>query len=126
MGLLNDASPWLASMMQAAASPDGTITFVRGDTRVDLTGLAWVAGGPTARRNPGENGPSVEWSERDYMIPVADLGGYEPRKGDKIEETVDGVVLKWDVLPANGEPAARHSDHERTVWRVHTKRAKGS
>lgn len=123
MGILNGASAWLAEQMQAAGSPEGTITFVRGATRIDLTGKAWATAG-AARRNPGEAGPAVEWSDRDYMIPAADLPGIEPRKGDRIEETIGGVVTKFDAAPANGEPAARFSDDERTLWRVHTKQAK--
>jgi hypothetical protein len=127
MGLLNDASEWLTEQMQVSASPAGTITYIRGETEIDLTGLAWTAGGPTSRRNLAEFGPAVEFAERDYMIPVVDLPDIDPAKGDRIEETIGEVVTKWDVLPpTSGEPAARHSDHERTVWRVHCKRARGS
>lgn len=127
MGLLNDASGWLAGMMRAAASPDGTITYVRGATRIDLTGRAWAAAGRSLR-NPGETGPAVQWGQRDYLIPAAALpDGFEPAKGDRVEEAVNGTVVKFDVAPgAAGEPAARWSDDERTVWRVHTKQAKGT
>lgn len=122
MGLLGDASAWLAGMMQNAASPDGAITYVRGAERYDLTGLAWV-GRTLFLRNPRDAGPAVEWGERDYLIPVSALD-FEPQKGDRIEEVIAGEAAAFDVLPPAGEPAARYSDHERTIWRVHTKKAK--
>lgn len=64
---------------------------------------------------------------RDYFIDVKDyvIGGEltTPRPDDQIDETIDGVVVTFQVLPAAGEPN-RHSDSSRTVWRIHTREAK--
>lgn len=64
---------------------------------------------------------------RDYFIDTKDyvIGGEltTPRPDDQIDETIDGVVVTFQVLPAAGEPN-RHSDSSRTVWRIHTREAK--
>lgn len=64
---------------------------------------------------------------RDYLIDVKEyvIGGelVEPQPDDQIDETIDGVVVTFQVLPHPGEPN-RHSDATRTTWRLHTKEAK--
>lgn len=64
---------------------------------------------------------------RDYFIDVKEyvIGGEltEPHPDDQIDETIDGVVVTFQVLPAAGEPN-RYSDVTRTVWRIHTREAK--
>ena len=125
MGLLDQASGWLTTQMQAAAAPAGAVTYVRGAERFDLTGRVWV-GNTLFRRGPRDAGPAVEWGERDYLIPVADLSVGEPQKGDRIEEVLGGETLVFEVTPPAGEPAWRYSDHERTVYRVHTKRVRST
>lgn len=64
---------------------------------------------------------------RDYLIDVADylIGGEltEPQSDDQIDETIDGEVVTFQILPVQGE-ANRFSDRTRAVWRVHTREAK--
>lgn len=64
---------------------------------------------------------------RDYLIDVKDyiIDGEltEPQPDDQIDETIDGMVVTFQILPHAGEPN-RHSDSTRTVWRLHTKEAK--
>lgn len=121
MGLLNDASPWLTEMMQAAATDPEvtTVTYVRGAERIDLAGKAW-ASNTRFGRLPKDGGAVALWMGRDYFIPKSELP-FEPAKGDWIEEATAGVTSYFDVLPPPNEPAARDSDDERTIWRVHTK-----
>lgn len=125
MGLLEDASPWLAGMMQqATANAAKTITYIRGAYQISLTGIAWSTA-PRFLREPAEGETSLSQSDRDYMIPAADLTHsgeeWEPQKGDRIEEAAGGVTLVFDVLPASSEPEWRWADDERTIRRVHTK-----
>ena len=110
----------LIARLRATAPPGGAITYVRGAERVTITGAAWV-GRVLASRAPNAGGVAVVSSDRDYLIPVAALP-WEPRKGDRIEEVVNGTALKFDVLPpGTGEPNERFSDVFRTLYRVHTK-----
>jgi len=120
----------LIARQQAGAAPSGTITYTRaaGGT-VDLTGKAWV-GRTVFRRNPlGSGEATIQFGDRDYLIPVADLaaGGtpFQPAEGDRITETVGAASLVFEILAPTGEPAARHSDPQRTVWRVHCKQQVG-
>jgi len=72
----------------------------------------------------------MEWSDRDYIVPVASLilGGVlvEPQKDDWIEETFSSPVgtLQFNVSAPEGEPVWRYDDMQRSVYRVHTKRVK--
>lgn len=64
---------------------------------------------------------------RDFFIDTKDyvIGGEltTPQPDDQIDETIDGTVVTFQILPNPGEPN-RHSDMGRTVWRLHTKEAK--
>jgi hypothetical protein len=124
MGLLNKAGPWLAGMMQKAAAPEGTITYVRGPERIALTGKAWV-GRTVFSRTTKDGGAAVVFGDRDYLCPVPDLaqGGvpFEPEKGHQVEEVIGGRTVVFEVLSQPNEPGARYSDPARTVWRIHTK-----
>jgi len=64
---------------------------------------------------------------RDFFIDTKDyvVGGEltEPQPDDQIDETIDGTVVTFQILPNVGEPN-RHSDVTRTIWRIHTKEAK--
>ena len=114
----------LIRRQQKANAGDGTtIFYVRGAERIDLTGQAWNSNESLTRTVKDPSAASVTNGGRDYLIPVAALvkngTAWEPKKGDRIEETAAGVTLKFDVLPVLGEPAARYSDDGRTLWRVH-------
>lgn len=94
------------------------VTYTRGATTLTLT--AWA---DTTRANrlasAGVPGATTEWTDRDYLIPVAALTLGEPAIGDRITEPGIGT---FEVQPSdNGEPAVRHSDVGQTLWRVHTK-----
>lgn len=125
MGLLNDSGPWLNGMMQAAkANPAVTLIYARGAETVDLTGLAWVGRMNTVRQ-VGVAGAAIVYGDRDYIIPIETLviGGQrvEPKRGDRIRETVAGVTRVFELVSQAGEPEWRWSDDERTAYRVHTK-----
>ena len=63
---------------------------------------------------------------QDFLIAVEELtaagGRFEPDDGDKIERTVDNLVLEYEVMPpSDHEPSWRYSDDARSEVRVHTK-----
>jgi len=118
-------------------SDGGAVTYVRHSTgfpswtaRATVTARVGrsVVGGLT------ETAVTVQYSERDYLIDVADLAlplGVDgtvpvpttPAKGDRI---VDGDDV-WEVMPpTSGEPCWKYSDAYRTVFRVHVRRANRS
>lgn len=123
MGLLNDASAWLNGMLGKAAGL--SVTYRRGAVVIELLeseGSIWI--GDNGFREERNGGPKVVTGERTYLIlasAISDDFG-EPEEGDRITETIGGVVFVFEIAPGNnGEPAARWSDAERTVWRVNTK-----
>lgn len=62
---------------------------------------------------------------RDFFIDVGDyvINGEvtEPQMDDQIDEVIDGQTVTFQVLPAGGGPAYRHSGPTRSVWRVHAR-----
>ncbi len=101
-----------------------SVAYSREGLSVTLT--AWI--GRTVFRQDMANGTGgqVVFGDRDYLFPVASLVldgvAVEPRQGDRITQTVGGLARTFEVLtPETGDPAARYSDPQKTVWRVHTK-----
>lgn len=97
------------------------VTYRRGTESVDLTATV----GESVVEVADESGFLVREELRDYLIDAADLvlSGVqvEPRKGDRIEETIDGALHVHEVRAPAQEPVFRHSDRARTRLRVHTK-----
>jgi hypothetical protein len=102
----------------------GPVAYTRGAVTLDVT--AWVGRTVYAQLPGAGTAVAVVYGERDYLFPAAALAGLdppEPRKGDRIEETIDGEDLTFEVLPGPaGEPAWRYSDPGRTLVRVHCKK----
>ena len=55
---------------------------------------------------------------RDFFVDTKEyvIGGdlTDPQPDDQIDETIDGVVVTFQILPSAGEPN-RHSDKSRTI-----------
>lgn len=116
MTLFEQARAWLPGMVQAAAGV--SVIYTRGVRSITVTAVV----GRQAMTSVIQNRVRVEWGDRDYLIAVADLTFGEPALGDRITETIDGVAVTFEVqTPDTGEPAARHSDPQRTTWRIHVK-----
>jgi hypothetical protein len=122
MGLMNRAQAMLNRNLGTAAGV--SVTYSRGNEAVPLT--AWV--GRTQALTDGRSQTpqvKVDIGERDYLIPVAELhqsGFGEPQKGDRITEVLNGCEVTFEVSPAEGVPAWKWSDAERTRYRVLTKK----
>lgn len=125
MTRLEGGAAALVSRQKAGATTANPITYTRkaGGT-VDLTGKAWPGRYAFSRLPKAAGGGAVVWSDRDYLIPVADLavGGtpFGPVRGDRIAETINGAVRTFEVLAPLDEPESR-ADQMVTFWRVHTK-----
>ncbi len=131
MGRLRDGQAALVSRMQATATSGEAVTYTRkvGGT-VDLTGKAWVGRTVFSRTGQDVGAAAVVYGDRDYLIPVADLAlsgtAFEPARGDRITETVNGAALVFEIVTPAGEPEWRHSDQTKTVFRVHTKQQRAT
>ena len=62
---------------------------------------------------------------RDFLIRTADLvltgAATEPRRGDRIKETLGEEVVVFEVMAPGQEPPWRFSDPNRLTMRIHTK-----
>ena len=112
---------WLNSKLQTAAGV--STVYARGAYTLNLT--PWV--GRTVFASNLEGNARIEFGERDYLIPAANLilngATTEPAIGDRITETVGGESKVFEIMrPSNGEPAWRWSDSSQTRYRIHVKR----
>lgn len=128
-GLIERGRAALVNRQQQAAAPAGPVIYHRNSdgATVDLTGKAWI-GQTKFRVNDLDGGTRLIWSDRDYLIPAADLAvdgvAFLPSKHDWVEETLPAPEgnQRFEVLPYNDEPEWRYADPQRTILRVHTKR----
>lgn len=94
---------------------------------VAKTGYAIATIGETRSEEYVSEEMAVLVRYRDFFIDtkeyVIDGELTEPQPDDQIDETIDGTVVTFQILPSAGEPN-RHSDMTRTIWRIHTKEAK--
>jgi hypothetical protein len=89
-------------------------------TVVDLTSSAWV--GRTVFKSNLEGAVSLQFGDRDYLIPAEALG-FEPARGDRLTETLAGESKMYEIVsPDTGEPAWRWSEAQETIYRVHCKK----
>jgi len=97
------------------------LTYHRGNDSASVTG--WV--GVTAFRVSEQSNSRVIWSDRDYLIPVANLkiNGVltEPDSGDWVEENINGTIRKFELIAPQGEQVWRYSDPQKMIFRLHTK-----
>lgn len=96
-------------------------TYRRGARSCPMT----VRPGNTVFSGLQEAAVSVQRGERDYLFDadalVLDEVATTPQDGDRIEETVSGLVYEVRE-PQTGEPAWRWSGNGRQTIRVHTRR----
>lgn len=102
-----------------------TITYTRGEEDIPIT-TAWF--GRQLFRVMDQGNARVEWSDRDFMIPVEDLVfnnvRVTPQRGDWIlVTTVDPTgEERYEVAAPEGEKPWRFCDPQNRLYRVHTKR----
>lgn len=112
---MNIAIAQLADTLESVAGR--SVVYRRGDTSLAIVAVV----GDTRAFVLDGSGNQVEHRVRDYLIRSADLGGLEPRAGDRIEETEPGEGANvYEVFAPAGDAVARPSDPAGVVWRVHT------
>ncbi|VTU01001.1 Uncharacterized protein OS=Isosphaera pallida (strain ATCC 43644 / DSM 9630 / IS1B) GN=Isop_2432 PE=4 SV=1 [Gemmataceae bacterium] len=128
MTRLSAGAAALIRRQQAGATTGAALTYTRvGGATVDLTGKAWP-GRSAPRRNPVPDvrGGAVVVSDRDFLIPVADLATagtpFQPARGDRLTDATGGAATVYEVIAPTGEKEWRFTDQTNTVYRVHCKR----
>lgn len=118
--LLQTGSDWLADQLKTHASRP--VVYRRGAQQLAVQA---TIGRTLLKLDDGYGGVRMEWTDRDFLIPAADLviGGNSvlPERGDMIRETQGGTVFVYEVMAPGKEPAWRWSDVFRKVLRIHTK-----
>lgn len=128
MGVFEEAAVELNAALGMEASPTAGFTYVRKNGNTVLITTGWI--GQTRFRIEEQGNSRLEYSDRDYLIPVESLT-YEgvkflPEKGDRIVENFDSPDSQqsFELSAPNDEPVWRHSDPQRTRYRIHCKRMK--
>ncbi len=104
-----------------AESFGGTVTYVRGNSEIEVTAEAVLHDYEVT----DHRGAITPVRSRDFVIAVAALvigdEEIEPRGGDVIKETINGSIERFQVMPLGDRQAAEHTDTSGTSWLIHTK-----
>ena len=118
--LLEAGQQWLAEQLQEHASR--SVNFRRGAETIVVQA---TIGRTLLKLEDGYGGVQMQWTDRDFLIPAADLvlGGFTvtPQRGDRITDTVGAVTSVFEVMAYGGEPPWRYSDPFGNLLRIHTK-----
>lgn len=114
--LLQTGAAWLHAKLSASAAHP--VTYRRGAQAVTATA--------TVGRTPFrivEDGVSLRVDTRDFLIDAAAIAVFGlPDRADRIDETINGVTVTYEVYAPAGEPEWRWSGPDRTRFRIHTQR----
>ncbi len=117
--LIESGVGWLKDKLKAHASRQ--VVYRRGTSQ---TSVQAVVGRSLLKLDDGYGGVRVTWTDRDFVIAAQDLilGGNVtlPQRGDRIEQTIDGVTHVFEVAAPGGEPEWRWSDPHQIMLRIHT------
>lgn len=117
--LLKQGAAWLEAQRDAHLTH--TIVYSRGAQSVELAASV----GRTEFEWSDEHGVIHHLESRDFLVLSGRLvlnGTLTvPRRGDRIQETVDGAVLTYEVAAPAREPPFRYSDPYRRTLRIHVK-----
>lgn len=97
------------------------VSYRRGEDSVELVAVV----GSTRFEAEQEDGRILESESRDYLVAPGDLvldgQPVEPRRGDRIVETIGGQPCLFEVAAPAGEPIWQWIDPARIQMRIHTK-----
>lgn len=121
MNRITNAAAWLSARL--ADSAGDTITITRGETSVSVTATRRRA----FQRIQDAEGLTQVVVADDFLVTVAELAtaGLDPRPGDRIQATVGGVAVKWQLADQDDRPAVEWWDQAKTMLVLHTKRIEG-
>ncbi|MCR4411347.1 MAG: hypothetical protein NUV77_02850 [Thermoguttaceae bacterium] len=118
--LLETGQQWLADQLKTHASR--SVIYVRGGEQVAVRA---TIGRTLLKLDDGYGGVRMEWTDRDFLIPAADLmlagSPATPQRGDRIRETSGSQTFVFEVMAPGKEPPWRWSDPFRKMLRIHTK-----
>lgn len=111
---------WLSDQRRAHMSR--TITYVRGNSSVELVA---TAGRSRFQQIDSGRGAALRVHAHDFILSVAELvidgDATLPRPGDQVRTVIDGVEHVFTVAPFAGGPCYEFTDASRRTVRVHTK-----
>lgn len=117
--LLREALEFHADDLNASAGE--SVVYVRGEQRIEVG----AAIGESRFEAEGADGATIEIQTRDFIIQQSELdfgsGPTKPERRDKIEQTVNGETMFFEVLPEHGLPHFRVADGFGVSYRVFTK-----
>jgi hypothetical protein len=116
----------LAARLQSRAGVSVTYTRDAGTPQEQSVQVTAITGGERQPiTEPQARATRVDRLERDFLIRSSELllGGASvvPAEGDRITETIDGVVCVFESIKTPTEPAWRYTDATRAMIRIHTK-----
>jgi hypothetical protein len=111
--MLADAATWLADQQQAHLATE--ITYRRGGADLTISATRGASG-----HQVDQTTGIFSWFDQDWLIPASVLTIGVPLRHDEI--IVGSETYK--VLPPNGEECWRWSDHNNTIYRIHSERVK--
>lgn len=121
MSALSDATRLLATTLQQVAGE--SVSYVRGATT--LTGLIATPDAQTYEVQDA-NGFMVTVQSFDWLFTATDLviddTRFEPRSGDQIVATLNGVLQTFEVMPVGTRPPAEAADADGIMVVAHSKR----
>ena len=120
LDLLHFGSDWLADKLKEHASRP--VVYRRGTSEVTV---AATLGRTLLKLDDGFGGVRLEWTDRDFLIPAADLvldgQAVLPERGDQVREVQAGKTFVFEVMAPGSEPPWRWSDAFRKLLRIHAK-----
>jgi len=118
--LLQVGQAWLTDQLNTHVAKE--VAYRRG---VDETVVRATIGRTLLKLDDGYGGVRMVWTDRDYLIPAADLmlGGNPalPQRGDVVREGAGSQTHVYEVLAPGDEPPWRWADPHRQMLRIHTK-----
>lgn len=122
--LIGDGMTWLAGKLHDNCAVAVTYSRVNQSTTLTLSTYATLARNPIQVVGAASEAILIDVSEMDFLIRVADLildgQGVEPKRGDRIGVTINGVACVYEVNYTGNDQPFSYDPH-RTMYRIHTK-----
>lgn len=111
---LDASAQWLAGQQKLHLAT--TIVWSRGTASASVAARV----GRTAWEVESGGGRVERVESRDFLVDPTDLP-VEPKEGDTIVETIDGIAYRHTIAAPAGTPPVHWADAYRTTLRCHTK-----
>lgn len=119
--LMQRGATWLGARLKTAAGRSFVLTRGAASTAAFTAAVA-----SCEYEEMGDDGLQTSVRYDDLTIVAADVvvsgSQVEPRDGDVLAETLNGVVIQYEVLPLQKRPAVEWLDSSGILLLVHTKR----